>query len=79
MFNLKLNLKTIEQADCDRVRIDGRSEYTATAVDEKENVYIITWLSYENWATKIDNGEEDDVCDWNTPYSIQLIEKAEEE
>ena len=74
-----MKLEYLEQAYLSRERNDGRSEYTATAVDEKGNVYIITWLSYENWDTKIDNGEEDDVCDWNTPYSIQLIEKAEEE
>lgn len=76
---LEMKLEYLEQAYLSRERNDGRSEYTATAVDEKGNVYIITWLSYENWDTKIDNGEEDDVCDWNTPYSIQLIEKAEEE
>lgn len=79
MFNLKLNLKLIEQADCDRVRIDGRYEYTAYATDEKENVYIITWLSYENWDELIEAGIEDDVCDWQVPYSIRLIEKAEKE
>lgn len=59
--------------------MDGGSEYTATAVDEKGNVYIITWLSYENWDTLIEEGLEDDCCDWQVPYSIRLIERAEED
>lgn len=77
IFNLKLNLKLIEQADCDRVRSDGRYEYTAYAIDEKENGYIITWLSYKNGDELIEAGLEDDVCNWNMPYSIRLIEEAE--
>lgn len=79
MFNLKLNLKLVEQADCDRVRNDGRHEYTAYALDEKGNVYQITWVSYENWDTLIEEGLEDVCCDWQVPYSIRLIERAEKE
>lgn len=74
-----IKLKLTEKAHVDHKNAEGNDVYIVKATDEKGNVYIITWLSYENWDTKIDNGEEDDVCDWNTPYSIQLIEKAEEE
>lgn len=80
MFNLKLDLHTLEQADCTGVRAsDGMQEYTATAVDERDNVYIITWHTYQNWYELIEAGLEDDVCNWQVPYSIRLIERAEEE
>lgn len=79
MFTLKLELELISQADCDKVDMHGRHYYTAPAVDKKGNVYIIEWVSDENWDTLIEAGLADDVCNWQAPYSIRLIEKAEKE
>ncbi|MFR2573761.1 MAG: hypothetical protein ACLS9H_03275 [Dialister sp.] len=47
--------------------------------DKKGNVYLIEWVSSENWGELIEAGMEDDICDWQVPYSIRLIERAEEE
>lgn len=78
MFTLKLDLELLQQADCDKVDMHGRHYYTATAVDKKGNVYLIEWVSTENWDELIEAGIEDDVCDWQVPYTIRLIEKAED-
>lgn len=79
MFTLKLDLELLQQADCDKVGIDGKYYYTAYAIDKNSNVYTIEWVSDENWDTLIEAGLADDVCNWNMPYSIRLIEKAEKE
>ena len=79
MFTLKLDLELLQQADCDKVDMQGRHYYTAPAVDKKGNVYLIEWVSSENWGELIEAGMEDDICDWQVPYSIRLIERAEEE
>ena len=76
---LEMKLEYLEQAYLSQENEDGSCEYQATATDERGNIYLVTWRSYKNWDLLIDEGLEDDVCDWNTPYSIQLIKKAEEE
>lgn len=74
-----MKLEYLEQAYLSQERSDGRCEYQATATDERGNIYMVTWLSYDNWDTLIEEGIEDDVCNWAVPYSIQLIEEAEED
>ena len=73
---LKLNLELLEQAYCTRDRWEGIGrEYEALAKDEKGNTYQVTWRTREDWHSSID--DEASACDWDTPYSIVLMEKAE--
>ncbi len=74
-----MKLEYLEQAYLSQERSDGRCEYQANATDERGNIYLVTWLSFEDWDNLIEDGIEDDICNWNTPYSIQLIEEAEED
>ncbi len=74
---LNLELEYLKNADFTGEYQDNREVYETTAEDKKGNIYLIRWLSYENWDEKMDNGEVDEICNWDIPYSIQLIEEAE--
>lgn len=57
---------------------DGRGEYEASATDEKGNIYQVTWLTVDDLASSLAD-EDADICNWDIPYSIQLMEKANED
>ena len=63
-----IKLTLTEKAHLDHKNAEGNDVYIAKAVDEKENVYQITWIETIGF-----------YCNWYAPYSIQLIKKAEEE
>lgn len=72
----EITLTLTQEAYLARERWDGRGEYEASATDEKGNSYQVTWLTIDDLASSLGD-EESDLCDWGTPYSIQLMEKAE--
>jgi hypothetical protein len=74
---LNLELEYLKDAYFTEKYQDNREVYETIAEDKKGNVYIVRWLSYENWDTRMDSGEIDEICNWDIPYSIQLIEEAE--
>lgn len=60
-------LKITEQPHYAGEREDGKSKFTARAIDKKGNGYQVTWLA----------DEEKTTCDWKQPYDIKLVVKAE--
>ena len=48
--------------------------YEASAVASNGDIYSVIWK-----ATNPEAENEDEVCDWNNPYSVRFIEKADEE
>ena len=52
----------------------GNVWYQASAVASNGNIYIVIWK-----ATHPEAENEDEVCDWDEPYDVMLIEEADEE
>jgi len=72
-----ITLKIVGKPHYIRENTNGISIFKAKAMDKKGNLYIVTWLAYEDWDK--DNDDEKNACNWNEPFYIQLIEKAEED
>lgn len=47
--------------------------YEAAAVADNGDIYRVLWI-----ATHPEAENDEDVCDWNEPYDVQFIEKADE-
>lgn len=72
--DIEIKLEVTTQAYPECWHWDDRQEFHSIARDEKGNIYLIKWVAKKEGLITI--AEEETACDWDKPYSIQLIERA---